>query len=105
METVKLRKDGMIKTFTKQKFEAMQKNYPNHGWEVVSFSTKEKVNGIPAEIFEHKAKMVEIKTLNKINKSVEPLDIVDNIIEEIVIPKSTKELIEKQNKKGRKKTK
>lgn len=105
MDTVKARKDGMIKTFTKQKFESMQKNYPNHGWELVSFQKKENVNGVPAEIIEHREKRTEIKSINKIEKATEPLDYIDNIKEKIEMPESVKEIISKQNKKGRKKTK
>lgn len=95
METIRARKGEIIKTFSKIKWDNMVLNVKGHGWVILDNNEKPLFTETPEEIINFKNKKVaEIKSLSKLEE--------EKIIE---MPEEVKQIISKQSKRGRKKSK
>ena len=95
METIRARKGEIIKTFSKIKWDNMVLNVKGHGWVILDNNETPLFTETPEEIINFKNKKVaEIKSLSKLEE--------EKVIE---VPEEVKQIISKQSKRGRKKSK
>lgn len=95
METIRARKGEIIKTFSKIKWDNMVMNVKGHGWVILDNNETPLFTETPEEIINFKNKKVaEIKSLSKLEE--------EKVIE---VPEEVKQIISKQSKRGRKKSK
>lgn len=95
METIRARKGEIIKTFSKIKWDNMVLNVKGHGWVILDNNETPLFTETPEEIINFKNKKVaEIKSLSKLEE--------EKVIE---MPEEVKQIISKQSKRGRKKSK
>jgi len=95
METIRARKGEIIKTFSKIKWDNMVSNVKGHGWVILDNNETPLFTETPEEIINFKNKKVaEIKSLSKLEE--------EKVIE---VPEEVKQIISKQSKRGRKKSK
>ena len=95
METIRARKGEIIKTFSKIKWDNMVSNVKGHGWVILDNNETPLFTETPEEIINFKNKKVaEIKSLSKLEE--------EKVIE---MPEEVKQIISKQSKRGRKKSK
>lgn len=95
METIRARKGEIIKTFSKIKWDNMVLNVKGHGWVILDNNETPLFTETPEEIINFKnRKVAEIKSLSKLEE--------EKVIE---VPEEVKQIISKQSKRGRKKSK
>jgi len=95
METIRARKGEIIKTFSKIKWDNMVSNVKGHGWVILDNNETPLFTETPEEIINFKnRKVAEIKSLSKLEE--------EKVIE---MPEEVKQIISKQSKRGRKKSK
>lgn len=95
METIRARKGEIIKTFSKIKWDNMVSNVKGHGWVILDNNETPLFTETPEEIINFKnRKVAEIKSLSKLEE--------EKVIE---VPEEVKQIISKQSKRGRKKSK
>ena len=95
METIRARKGEIIKTFSKIKWDNMVLNVKGHGWVILDNNETPLFTETPEEIINFKNKKVaEIKSLSKLEE--------EKVID---VPEEVKQIISKQSKRGRKKSK
>ncbi len=95
METIRARKGEIVKTFSKIKWDNMVSNVKGHGWVILDNNETPLFTETPEEIINFKnRKVAEIKSLSKLEE--------EKVIE---VPEEVKQIISKQSKRGRKKSK